>query len=68
MQLCDRIEKDINEAIPRSEVYIHAEPQDSSHLQSEGDKQGRYYFIINVINRNMTISLCNDGYYRHKNS
>ena len=38
--ICDRIEKDISEAIPRSEIYIHAEPQDSSHLQSAGDKQG----------------------------
>jgi cation diffusion facilitator family transporter len=36
--LCDRIEKDLNEAIPRSEIYIHAEPQDSLHLQSEGNK------------------------------
>jgi cation diffusion facilitator family transporter len=35
--LCDRIEKDLNAAIPRSEIYIHAEPQDSLHLQSEGD-------------------------------
>ncbi len=40
MTLCDRIEKDLSGAIPRSEIYIHAEPQDSSHLQSEGDKQG----------------------------
>ena len=37
--LCDRIEKELSEAIPRSEIYIHAEPQDSSHLQSEGDRQ-----------------------------
>lgn len=36
--LCDRIEKDLNAEIPRSEVYIHAEPQDSCHIQSEADK------------------------------
>jgi cation diffusion facilitator family transporter len=36
--LCDRIEKDLNEAIPRSEVDIHAEPQDNLHLQTEGNK------------------------------
>jgi cation diffusion facilitator family transporter len=38
--LCDRIEKDLNAAIPRSEIYIHAEPQDSLHLQSEGEMSG----------------------------
>jgi cation diffusion facilitator family transporter len=36
--LCDRIEKDLNEAIKRSEVYIHAEPLDNIHLQSEINK------------------------------
>ncbi len=34
-ELCDRIEKDLNAAIPRSEIYIHAEPQDISHLTTE---------------------------------
>lgn len=34
-ELCDRIEKEINILIPRSEVYIHAEPQDLSHLQTD---------------------------------
>lgn len=33
--LCDRIEKDLNEAIHRCEVYIHAEPHNNLHLQSE---------------------------------
>jgi cation diffusion facilitator family transporter len=37
-QLCDTIEKDIKEAIPRSEVYIHAEPEHILHLQSEVNK------------------------------
>jgi cation diffusion facilitator family transporter len=31
-ELCDRIEKELNSIIPRSEVYIHAEPQESSHI------------------------------------
>jgi len=39
--LCDRIENELRAAIPRSEIYIHAEPQDSSHLQSEGEGQGK---------------------------
>jgi cation diffusion facilitator family transporter len=34
--ICDRIEKDLKDAIPRSEVYIHPEPDDKLHLQSEG--------------------------------
>lgn len=40
--LCDRIEKRINEAIPRSEVYIHAEPLDIHHLQSELNDKGNF--------------------------
>jgi cation diffusion facilitator family transporter len=35
--LCDRIEKDLNAAVPRSEVYIHAEPQDRRLVQSEAE-------------------------------
>jgi cation diffusion facilitator family transporter len=38
--LCDRIEKDLNKAIQRSEVYIHAEPHDNQHLQSELNETG----------------------------
>jgi cation diffusion facilitator family transporter len=34
-ELCDKIEKEINLTIPRSEVYIHAEPQDMNHLLDE---------------------------------
>jgi len=34
-ELCDRIEKEIEESIPRSEVYIHAEPQDSEHIRKD---------------------------------
>jgi cation diffusion facilitator family transporter len=34
-ELCDDIEHEINSIIPRSEVYIHAEPQDINHLKAE---------------------------------
>lgn len=34
-ELCDSIESDISSVIPRCEVYIHAEPQDITHIQSE---------------------------------
>ena len=36
-ELCDKIEKEINTLIPRSEVYIHAEPQNLSHVLTEGN-------------------------------
>ncbi len=36
--VCDQIEKDIQQAIPRSEVYVHAEPQDKKHIQSEKEE------------------------------
>lgn len=36
-ELCDRIEKELNTKIPRCEVYIHAEPQDTCHIQAEKD-------------------------------
>jgi len=36
-ELCDKIEKEIITIIPRSEVYIHAEPQDLSHVLKEED-------------------------------
>jgi len=34
-ELCDKIEKDLNNLIPRSEVYLHAEPHEFSHLLNE---------------------------------
>jgi cation diffusion facilitator family transporter len=34
-ELCDKIEKELNTIIPRSEVYIHPEPQEKGHLQAE---------------------------------
>lgn len=34
-ELCDRIEHDLMAKINRSEIYIHVEPQDVSHLQEE---------------------------------
>lgn len=36
-ELCDKIEKEINLIIPRSEVYIHPEPEEISHIQAEKD-------------------------------
>lgn len=34
-ELCDRIEKELQVKIPRSEVYIHAEPQEANHIKTE---------------------------------
>jgi cation diffusion facilitator family transporter len=43
-ELCDRIEKDLIAIIPRSEVYIHAEPHDISHIKEETEE------FVNKIN------------------
>ena len=37
-EICVKIEKELNDLILRSEVYIHAEPHYSSHLQSDENK------------------------------
>ena len=42
-RLCDNIEKELNMLIPRSEIYIHAEPQDISHITAEENND-----LINV--------------------
>jgi cation diffusion facilitator family transporter len=34
-EICDKIEQEIGSRIKRSEVYIHAEPQDPGHFQTE---------------------------------
>lgn len=34
-EVCDKIEKDIKSKIDRSEVYIHPEPEENSHLETE---------------------------------
>ncbi|MDP4238503.1 MAG: cation diffusion facilitator family transporter [Bacteroidota bacterium] len=34
-EVCDKIEKEIKKRVNRSEVYIHAEPQETSHLETE---------------------------------
>ncbi|MCL2347861.1 MAG: cation diffusion facilitator family transporter [Planctomycetaceae bacterium] len=34
-KICDRIEKTIASRIPRSEIFLHAEPQENSHIQTE---------------------------------
>jgi ferrous-iron efflux pump FieF len=31
-RFCDHLEKDIAEKIPRSEVFIHVEPEDEEHI------------------------------------
>ena len=37
-ELCDKIENTVHELIPRSEVYLHAEPHEMSHLEAETDE------------------------------
>lgn len=34
-ELCDKIEKELISIIPRSEIFIHAEPQDIFHIKDE---------------------------------
>jgi cation diffusion facilitator family transporter len=34
-ELCDKIEQDIKDQIPRSEIFIHAEPEEESHILQE---------------------------------
>lgn len=36
-EICDKIEKEINTLVARSEVYIHSEPESTCHLQTEED-------------------------------
>lgn len=36
-ELCDKIEHDIKNRIPRSEIFIHAEPEDESHILQESE-------------------------------
>jgi cation diffusion facilitator family transporter len=37
-EICDKIELEINNLIKRSEIFIHAEPQDKEHLLAENAK------------------------------
>ncbi len=37
-EVCDKMEFKIKSKIPRSEVYIHAEPEDISHIDTEADE------------------------------
>jgi cation diffusion facilitator family transporter len=40
-EICDRLEAEIRNIIPRSEIYIHAEPQDLNHIRDdENDHEG----------------------------
>ena len=41
-QICDRIEKEIARRIPRSETYLHAEPQSQEHLTSDTQSKTPY--------------------------
>ncbi len=34
-EICDKVEKEINSVIKRSEIFIHAEPQEANHLIAE---------------------------------
>jgi len=36
-ELCDKIEQNIKAQIPRSEIFIHAEPEDESHNNQEAE-------------------------------
>lgn len=36
-EICDNIEKDLKSRISRSEIYIHAEPHDSNHIEIESN-------------------------------
>lgn len=38
-ELCDRIENEVHALIPRSELYLHAEPQNSEHIDKEKNEQ-----------------------------
>ncbi len=38
-ELCDKIETELKNLIPRSEIYIHAEPQDLNHLMEDEKEQ-----------------------------
>lgn len=34
-ELCDKLEKEIEKSIPRAEIYIHSEPHEPKHVNSE---------------------------------
>lgn len=38
-EICDRVEKELKNAIPRCDVYIHAEPQDKHHLKKDRNER-----------------------------
>jgi len=37
-KICDKIEQDLHDIIPRSEIYIHVEPHTEEHIKSENKK------------------------------
>ena len=38
-EICDRIEKTIASRIPRCETFLHAEPQERSHIVADGEEE-----------------------------
>ncbi len=42
--VCDKIEAEIQSRIARSEVYIHAEPEDACHIEGEAEEVNREKF------------------------
>jgi len=38
-ELCDKVENKLKSVIPRSEIYIHAEPQDLGHIEDDEKEQ-----------------------------
>jgi cation diffusion facilitator family transporter len=34
-EVCDRIEQELKDLIPRSEIYIHPEPEESNHIDTD---------------------------------
>jgi len=38
-KICDRIEKKIASHVPRSEIFLHAEPQENSHILADVEKE-----------------------------
>ncbi|MCL2119204.1 MAG: cation diffusion facilitator family transporter [Planctomycetaceae bacterium] len=37
-EICDRIEKSIASCVPRCETFLHAEPQETGHIQTEREE------------------------------
>ncbi|HLP05218.1 MAG TPA: cation diffusion facilitator family transporter, partial [Paludibacter sp.] len=40
-EVCDKIENELRNKIPRSEIYIHAEPEETGHVEKERNSEGQ---------------------------